>query len=95
MPGIAYPAKLVDLTAEGARLQGISRALAVGDRLSVRFGGLAPIDAEIQWVERGIEAGIRFLHPLYPSVLLNVRTEIQSGKQPNLRIKRALPLRTC
>lgn len=70
--GILFPARMVDLTAEGARLEGISRRLQVKDRLTVRFGGLAPIDAEIQWVERGREAGVRFLQPLYPSVYLQV-----------------------
>lgn len=93
--GISYPARLVDLTAEGARLEGISRSLHAKDRLTVRFGGLAPIDAEIQWVERGKEAGVRFLQPLYPSVLLHVLASIQSGKTPELRVAKAIPLRAC
>ncbi|WP_230293858.1 PilZ domain-containing protein [Croceicoccus sp. Ery5] len=93
--GIAYPAHLVDLTAEGARLEGISRGLNVGDRLTVRFGGLAPIDAKIQWVERGREAGVRFLQPLYPSVYLHVLASIQNGKLPQLEVAKAIPLRAC
>lgn len=93
--GLAYPARMVDLTAEGARLEGISRGLEVKDRLTVRFGGLAPIDAEIQWVERGKEAGVRFLQPLYPSVLLHVLATIQNGKKPQLEIAKAIPLRSC
>jgi len=93
--GIAYPARLVDLTAEGARLEGISRHLNVGDMLTVRFGGLAPIEAKIQWVERGREAGLRFLQPLYPSVYLHVLEGLQKGKIPDLQIVKAVPLRAC
>lgn len=93
--GIAYPARLVDLTAEGARLEGISRHLNVGDMLTVRFGGLAPAEARIQWVERGREAGLRFRQPLYPSVYLHVLASLQEGKTPDLHIVKAIPLRSC
>ncbi|ARU15634.1 PilZ domain-containing protein [Croceicoccus marinus] len=93
--GIAYPARLVDLTAEGARLEGISRSLNVGDMLTVRFGGLAPVEAKIQWVERGREVGLRFLQPLYPSVYLHVLANLQKGKTPDLQFVKAIPLRSC
>ncbi len=93
--GIAYPARLVDLTEGGARLEGVSRGLNLGDRLTVRFGGLAPIEAEIQWLERGIEAGLRFLQPLYPSVYLHVLATLQKGKTPDLESVEAIPLRAC
>lgn len=93
--GIMFPARLVDLTAEGARLEGISRRLQVRDRLTLRFGGLAPIDAQIQWVERGREAGVRFLQPLYPSVYLQVVASIDKGKVPKLEVAQAPPLRFC
>lgn len=93
--GIAYPAQLVDLTAEGARMEGISRGLKTKDRLTVRFGGLAPIEAEIQWVERGRVAGVRFLQPLHPSVYPHVLATIERGAMPELKIANPKPVRSC
>ncbi len=49
-----------DISAWGCRLANPSRNLFVGDRVTVFIDGLDPIEAELRWHDRGVEAGFEF-----------------------------------
>ena len=93
--GMSFPANLVELTREGARIEGISRQLGPRDRLTISFGGLSAIDAEVQWIERGQSAHLRFLNPLYPAVHTFVIARLR-GAHFELRLPKPKPVvRAC
>ena len=93
--GISFPANLVELTREGARIEGISRQLGPRDKLTISFGGLSAIEAEVQWIERGQSAHLRFIHPLYPAVHTFVLARLQ-GAHFEVRLPKPKPVfRAC
>ncbi|WP_230280900.1 MULTISPECIES: hypothetical protein [unclassified Croceicoccus] len=93
--GISFPANLVELTQEGARIEGISRQLGPRDRLTISFGGLSAIDAEVQWIERGQAAHLRFINPLYPAVHTFVLARLR-GAHFEVRLAKPKPvIRAC
>lgn len=93
--GMSFPANLVELTQEGARIEGISRQLGPRDRLTISFGGLSAIDAEVQWIERGQAAHLRFINPLYPAVHTFVLARLR-GAHFEVRLPKAKPvIRAC
>lgn len=93
--GISFPANLVELTQDGARIEGISRQLSHRDRLTISFGGLSGIDAEVQWIERGQVANLRFLNPLYPAVHTFVLAKLRGAHFEVRRPKPRPVFRAC
>lgn len=60
------PARLVDLTAFGCRVE-MTDWTRPGERLFVSIPTLAPIEAAARWVD-GKVAGVEFARPLHPAV---------------------------
>ncbi|GGD64845.1 hypothetical protein [Croceicoccus mobilis] len=93
--GMAFPAQLTSLSADEAQIEGISRQLRLRDRLTVSFGGLHGIDAEVDWIERGSSARLRFINPLYPAVHTFVMAKLRGA---NFEVRRHKPrpaIRAC
>ena len=62
----AYQCRLFDLSPDGCKAEMIERP-RVGERASVRFAGIEPLEAEVRWVE-GPNAGLRFERSFHPAV---------------------------
>lgn len=93
--GVSFPANLVELTQDGARIEGISRQLGPRDKLTISFGGLSAIDAEVQWIERGQAAHLRFINPLYPAVHTFVLARLRGAHFEVRRPKPKPVFRAC
>ena len=63
---IGYQARLFDLSPEGCKAEMIARPL-VGERATIRFAGIEPLDAEVRWVD-GVNAGLKFERSFHPAV---------------------------
>lgn len=55
-----------DLSISGCQVEFVERPRE-GDRLSIKFDYLEPLEAEVLWVERRT-AGLKFEHPMHPAV---------------------------
>lgn len=60
-------ARILDLSKNGCRIE-LDRALAAGERVSIRLSGLESRSALVVWSKQG-EAGLEFEQPLHPAVV--------------------------
>lgn len=55
---------VTDISQLGCRVANPSRNLFIGDRVTMFVDGLDPHEAEVRWLDRGVEAGFRFMEPV-------------------------------
>lgn len=70
---------VLDLSERGCRFRDASGHLTEGTRLSIKLGGVGPIEAMVMWSD-GSFVGVRFANPLYPSVMEHIR-ETYAGRR--------------
>lgn len=61
------PARLVDISAHGCRVELLSK-VNIGDTVWVRLPGIQPICARVQWADEYL-AGLHFENPIHSAVL--------------------------
>lgn len=58
-----------DISRRGCCVANPSRNLFVGDRVTVFIDGLDPVEAQVRWHDRGLEAGFEFADDVQPDQL--------------------------
>lgn len=58
-----------NITMEGCAVECIPVSLQRGDRIYLQFGNVGPVEGEVVWLRKGVEAGIRFEYGLHPAVV--------------------------
>lgn len=66
--GVAYRARLSDLSHTGCRAEMARDVMRPGERVLIQIGRLLAVPAEVRWVSHGA-AGIEFANPLHGAML--------------------------
>jgi hypothetical protein len=77
---------LIELSLDGCRIShvGTSASLALGDPLTLRLQGTAPIAARIRWLREGT-IGLRFERPLHIADLQGLIELCRGSAAPEMR----------
>jgi len=70
-----FRVRIEDVSPEGCRIEFIDRP-DIGDRVWVKFDGLATLEATVCWV-RPPEAGLQFDRPIHPAVFEKLVSQLQ------------------
>jgi len=73
-----YRVNILDFSPEGCRIE-IPVKVKTGDRIWISLPGLESIAGQVRWVE-GWTVGIKFDHPLYPSVFDMVHERMRTAE---------------
>ncbi len=73
-----YRVNILDLSPEGCRVE-IPVKVHAGDRIWISLPGLESIAGQVRWVE-GWTVGVKFDHPLYPSVFDMVHERMRTAE---------------
>jgi hypothetical protein len=69
--GTPYEVLLNDISEQGCQFADKLGRLEPGRKLTIRIGTIGPIDAVVMWT-RDRKVGVRFVNPLYPSVMEHI-----------------------
>lgn len=61
-----FRVELFDVSPQGCKIEFVERP-SVGERVWVRFDGLAALEGSVRWVE-GHVGGVQFVHPIHRAV---------------------------
>jgi hypothetical protein len=73
-----YRVNILDFSSEGCRIE-VPVKVRAGDRIWISLPGLESIAGEVRWVE-GWTVGVKFDHPLYPSVFDMVHERMRTAE---------------
>lgn len=72
---VAFPVKVLDMTASGCRCEFVDRP-GIYERVWIKLNGLASIEATVCWIEQSM-VGLSYKHPLHPAVFDMIATQAQ------------------